>query len=200
MRNKLTITLATANEGKLLEFRELLPDINLVAPDGPLPEETGASYLENALIKARGACIQTGGYVLADDSGLSIDRLGGAPGLYSSRFAGAGASYDEKISRIWELLADVPPAEWTASFHCALAFIQPDRTEHTFEGVVRGLILPEKRGENGFGFDPVFYVPSLGKTTAELDPALKNEISHRGLAVKKLRVFLAALKREGSDG
>jgi len=190
----MTITLATHNEGKLTEFRELMPGILLQALAGPLPEETGKSYVENALIKARAAHRECGGYVLADDSGLSIDLLDGAPGLYSSRFAGAEAGYDDKIALIWDLLKGTSPADWTASFHCVLAFILPDGTEHTFEGRVDGMIVPEKRGQNGFGFDPVFYVPSLGKTTAELNPAEKNKISHRGLAVQKLQSFLLEQK------
>lgn len=196
------ITLATHNDGKLMEFSELLPDYELVSLtsfDFALPEETGTTYEENSLIKARAAREAIGGVVLADDSGLSIDCLDGAPGLYSSRFAGIEADYDDKIEAIWHLLDGFPPEQWTASFFCVLALILSDGETRTFEGRVDGLILPEKRGTNGFGFDPIFYVPHLGKTTAELSHQDKNAISHRGLAVQKLRRFLQELKGPRKD-
>lgn len=196
------ITLASHNEGKLQEFRELLPHYtleSLAALGLPLPEETGQTYEENAVLKARAVHREVGGYVLADDSGLSIDALDGAPGLYSARFAGAEADYDGKIEAIWHLLGDTDPAEWTASFICALAFIRPDGEVLTFRGQTDGLILPEKRGGNGFGFDPIFFLPQRGLTTAEMTPAEKNAISHRGRAVAKLIAYLNAHAGGSSD-
>lgn len=182
-----------------MEFSELLPEFQLVSiidSDLEMPEETGTTYEENAVLKAKAVFAAVGGYVLADDSGLSIDLLDGAPGLYSSRFAGVGADYDTKIEAIWRALEGFEPKAWTASFYSVLALIGPQGAIHTFEGKVDGLILPEKRGHNGFGFDPVFYVPRLKKTTAELSHAEKNAISHRGLAVQKLRQFLLGGKAD----
>lgn len=192
---KHTLLLATHNEGKRDEFAAMLPEFTLYSLSSyglPLPEETGNTYEENALIKARAAFAAKGGLVLADDSGLSIDALAGAPGLYSARFAGIDANYDDKIAAIWHALEGVPPEKWTAAFHCVLALKLPNGEEHLFKGSVDGLIIPEQRGVNGFGFDPVFYVPALQMTTGEMDPMLKNTLSHRGRAVKKLRVFLAS--------
>lgn len=198
---KPTLLLATHNEGKRVEFAAMLPEFSLFSLLSfglPLPEETGATYEENALIKARAAYAAKGGLVLADDSGLSIDALDGAPGLYSARFAGIDADYDDKIAAIWHALEGIPPAQWTAAFHCVLALILPNGEEHLFKGSVEGLILPEQRGFNGFGFDPIFYLPALQKTTGEMAPALKNALSHRGRAVRKLRIFLMSwLAREG---
>ncbi len=121
---------------------------------------------------------------MADDSGLSIDALQGAPGIYSARFAGENTGYPDKIARIWDMLRDVDPAMWTASFHCAIAVCRPDGTCFTTHGECRGLIIREMRGANGFGYDPVFYVPEFGCTTAEMSPEQKHRISHRGLALR----------------
>ena len=131
--------------------------------------------------------------MLADDSGLAIDVLNGAPGIYSARFAGDNAGYPEKIARLHELLKPWPPEEWLASFICVMALVRPDgRTELT-RGECRGLISPEMKGSEGFGYDPIFYLPGLKKTMAQLPPAEKHKFSHRGQA---LRAMAAILLRE----
>jgi len=184
--------LATANRDKVREFKEILsgfPFRILTMQEAGFDaeiEENGSTFEENALIKARAVHAKTGGYVCADDSGLAIDPLGGAPGIYSARFAGEQAGYPEKIARIWEMLKDVDPMRWDASFHCAIAVYRPDGSFFTARGECRGRILPEMRGNNGFGYDPVFYVPAFGQTTAEMDPAQKHAISHRGLALRQM--------------
>ncbi|HHU53437.1 MAG TPA: RdgB/HAM1 family non-canonical purine NTP pyrophosphatase [Clostridiaceae bacterium] len=190
------IILATHNQDKLKEISAMLklPGIKLrsMSEAGITADvaETGTSYSENALIKARYAHAQLGGLVLADDSGLSIDLLDGYPGIYSARFAGEHASYPEKIQHIWHLLAAYPQERWTAAFHCALAFIDDQKKEHVFSGECRGKIISEMRGENGFGYDPVFYMDEYQMTTGEMDPELKNLISHRALAFAKFNDFL----------
>lgn len=184
--------LATANRDKVREFKEILSGFPFriltmreAGCEGEI-EENGSTFVENALIKARVVHAKTGGYVCADDSGLAIDALDGAPGIYSARFAGEQAGYPEKIARLWEILKDVDPLRWDASFHCAIAVCRPDGTSFTAHGECRGRILPEMRGNNGFGYDPIFYVPAFGQTTAEMDPAQKHAISHRGLALRQM--------------
>ncbi|NLJ70568.1 MAG: RdgB/HAM1 family non-canonical purine NTP pyrophosphatase [Clostridiaceae bacterium] len=190
------IILATHNQDKVKEISAMLslPGIQLCSMSDKGfdldVDETGMTYSENALIKARYAYAQLGGLVLADDSGLSIDLLDGYPGIYSARFAGEHASYPEKIQYIWQLLADYPQDRWTAAFHCALAFIDDQGKEYLFSGECRGKIISEMRGEHGFGYDPVFYMAEYQMTTAEMDPKLKNKISHRALAFAKFNDFL----------
>ena len=190
------IILATHNQDKVKEISAILnlPGVRLLSLaelgiDADA-DETGTSYSENALVKARHAHAQLGGLVLADDSGLSIDLLDGYPGIYSARFAGEQASYSDKIQYIWQLLADYPQEQWTAAFHCALAFIDNRGKEYLFSGECKGKIIPEMRGEHGFGYDPVFYMAEYQMTTAEMDPQLKNKISHRALAFAKFNDFL----------
>lgn len=190
------IILATQNQAKVKEFLTLLDlsFINLTSIqqyglDLDVKED-GESYKENALIKARYAHSKLGGNILADDSGLSVDALDGYPGIYSSRFAGVSATYEDKIQKLWELLRDYPKESWTAAFHSALAFISEDGEEHVFEAKCKGLIIAEFRGENGFGYDPVFYMKQYNMTTAEMDIDFKNKISHRGKASQKLRSYL----------
>ncbi|MEA4890236.1 MAG: RdgB/HAM1 family non-canonical purine NTP pyrophosphatase [Clostridiaceae bacterium] len=190
------IILASANPDKAKEFQKMLPE-NLYqvipmheAGFSDAIEENGASYQENALIKARAVFSRLGGLVLADDSGLSIDVLQGAPGLYSARFAGEGADYPTKISCLYRYLRPWPPNEWLASFVCALALIKPDGSEITVVRECRGLIAPHPRGSNGFGYDPIFLLPDRGKTMAELPEDEKNEISHRGQALRALASLL----------
>lgn len=125
--------------------------------------------------------------MLADDSGLAIDVLDGAPGIYSARFAGEKAGYPEKFKRLYELLAPYPPSDWVCHFICAIALIRPDGTEQTVRGEVTGLISPVSRGTNGFGYDPIFFLPERGLSMAELDPEEKNRISHRGQALQRLK-------------
>ncbi len=194
------VILASANPDKAREMREILPAdcpirIRTMREAGFTGEivEDGATFEENALIKARAVHRQTGGYVLADDSGLAIDVLDGAPGIHSARFAGEKAGYPEKIARLQAMLAPWPPERWLASFICVIALVRPDGTELTVRGECRGRIAPECRGQNGFGYDPVFWLPERQQTMAELDPAVKNQISHRGQA---LRAMAAILLRE----
>lgn len=186
------LVLATANRDKIEEIREILAGL----PFAVVPmreagfadeiEENGITFEENAMIKARAVHAVTGGYVCADDSGLMIDALGGAPGVLSARFAGEQADYPQKIARIWEMLRDIDPSRWDASFHCAIAVIKPDGQSFVVHGACRGRIISEMRGSHGFGYDPVFYIPELGMTTAEMEPAQKHEISHRGRALRKM--------------
>ena len=190
------LIIATENTGKLGEFRQILTDppwqvvsMRQAGFSGQIKED-GTDYQENALIKARSVHRVTGGLVLADDSGLSIDVLDGAPGLYSARFAGKDAGYPEKIARLYQDLRPFRPELWTAHFVCALAVIFPDGSTETVLRHVDGRIAPVPRGEGGFGYDPIFYLPERGLTMAELPEAEKNRISHRGLALQALASLL----------
>ena len=185
---------ATGNRDKVREFKELAGDLPVeilslkdIEFKGEIIE-TGKSFAENARIKARSVWEQTGGLVFADDSGLAIDALGGLPGIYSARFMGEDASYELKCSELNRKLdqAAVPPEERTAQFVCAIAAVFPDGHEELTEAKVEGLIIREMRGRNGFGYDPIFYVPEFGCTTAEMSEEQKNLISHRGLAFMQM--------------
>lgn len=190
------VILATANSDKVQEIREILPDPAIrfltmleAGFTGQIVED-GRTFAENALIKARAVHRVTGGYVLADDSGLAVDRLDGAPGIYSARFAGEQADYPAKIARLRELLQSWPPEEWQASFICTIGLIRPDGSEVIARGECRGLIARESRGSNGFGYDPVFLIPDRQLTMAELAPAEKHQISHRGQALQTIAAIL----------
>lgn len=200
------IVLATGNPGKLRDFGALLASADLVpVPVGTLVPgytvpETGATFLENAVLKAREACRRTGLAALADDSGLSVDALGGAPGVYSARYAGRGADDARNNARLLTELEGVPKPQRTARFCCALALVLEDGTLHTAEGQVQGVILTGPRGHGGFGYDPLFYLPGWGKTMAELSLEEKNRISHRARAMARMGTFLQALGApEGED-
>lgn len=192
------IILATANQDKVREFRQILParfqviTMREAGFHGSI-EENGTSFAENALIKARAVHRITGGLVLADDSGLSVDVLDGAPGLYSARFAGEGADYKTKIGLLHHWLEPWPPSQWQASFICAIALIRPDGEEQTVTGICRGSIAQVPRGSNGFGYDPVFLLPDGSRTMAELPDDEKNSISHRGLALRQIAAILDKL-------
>lgn len=187
-----TIILATNNENKVREFREMLSggDIEVL----PLKEagidadieETGTTFAENALIKAQEICRLTGKPALADDSGLCVDFLEGAPGVYSSRFMGEDTPYSEKNAAIIEKLAGVPTERRGAAFHCVMALVFPDGREFTTEGKMAGIIAETPAGENGFGYDPILFLPERGMTSAQLSPEEKNAISHRGEALGKM--------------
>jgi len=164
-------------------------------PPMPEPEEIGATFEQNAGIKALAAANHTGELALADDSGLVIDALGGAPGIHSSRFAGEGASDEERNAKVLELMKDVPDDERTARFTAAAAVAEPGRLIGTVEGTVEGRIVREPRGKNGFGYDPIFCVPKLGRTAAELLPEEKDRISHRGKALAAAKELLRRLTR-----
>ena len=152
--------------------------------------EDGKTFEENAIIKAKAIMELTGELVLADDSGLEIDYLNKEPGIYSARYMGEDTSYRIKNASLIERLAGVPDEKRTARFVCAIAAAFPDGTVKTTEGVIEGRIGYEEHGENGFGYDPIFYVPEFGCTTAELSEEQKNAVSHRGKALEKMREIL----------
>ena len=192
------VVLASSNPGKLAELNALLQPAGLqVVSQGALgvepPEETGLTFVENALIKARAACAATGLPALADDSGVVVDALGGAPGVRSARYAGDGASDADNVARLLDALEDVAAPERTAAFVCAIVYLRHARDPCPIvcEGVWEGRILDVARGAGGFGYDPVFFVASLGRTAAELSRAEKNEVSHRGQALAQLLGRLA---------
>lgn len=187
---------ATGNENKMVEIREILGDLPLEILSMKQAgiradiEENGTSFEENALIKAREVCRLAGEMVLADDSGLEIDYLNGEPGIYSARYMGENTSYRVKNKNLMERLEGVPNEKRTARFVCAIAAVFPDGKELVVRGTVEGIIGYEERGENGFGYDPIFYLPECGLTTAELPPEEKNSISHRGNALRKMKELL----------
>jgi len=195
------IVLASSNPGKLAEIREVLADsgIELVA-QGEFgigdAEETGTTFVENALIKARHAARLSGLPALGDDSGICVDVLGGAPGLYSARYAGTHGDNAANNAKLLATLCDVADKERTAHFHCTLVLLRSadDPAPLIAEGLWRGRILHAPQGSRGFGYDPVFFDPANGPA-GELVPALKNRISHRGLALARLRELLDTEKR-----
>lgn len=184
------IVLATGNNGKIREFSGLLEGVfgriislnDLESP--PDVVEDGATFRENALKKARAIAAYSGKPALADDSGLAVDALGGRPGVFSARYAGEGATDRDNITK---LLAELGSSEnRKARFVCVLALVTPDGKEMTAEGTCEGVIITEPRGEGGFGYDPVFFLPEMGKTMAEIPPELKNRLSHRACAAQAL--------------
>lgn len=188
------LVVATANAGKLLEFRELLAGlplqiVSLASLGLPSPEETGTSFRENALLKARHAQSLTHSAVLADDSGLEVDALGGAPGIRSARYAGIGADDFANNAKLIAALHGVPQEQRSARYRCVLVFLPapPEEGPIIAEGVWCGRIASAPRGTGGFGYDPYFYLPELGLNAAELDPADKNRLSHRAQAMRILR-------------
>lgn len=190
---------ATRNRGKIEEIRQVLSGLQIdVIPTEEAGicndiEETGGTFEENALIKARKVSGITGQIVIADDSGLEVDFLDGAPGIYSSRFAGEGASDTEKNDKLLGLLKDVPFEKRTARFVCAIAVVFPDGKSFTVRAECEGYIGFKPEGTNGFGYDPLFYVPEFGKTIAQMEPEVKNKISHRG---KALELMVDKLKKQ----
>jgi len=193
------LVLASANEGKLRELRRLLADlpfeIQTQAAFGvPAPEETGSSFFDNALLKARHAQAATGAAVLADDSGLEVDALGGAPGVHSARYAGPVADDTANNAKLLRELRGVPQSQRTARYRCVLVFLpaQPSAGPLVAEGVWEGSITEAPRGDGGFGYDAYFLIPALAMTAAELDAETKNRLSHRGQALARLRSLLAA--------
>lgn len=197
------LVLASSNAGKLDELRmvlaptgvELVPQSQLGVDDA---EETGATFVENALIKARHACRATGLPALADDSGLCVDALDGAPGLYSARYAGAHGDAQANIDALLAAMGNLPEERRGAHFYCVLVLLRrhDDPRPLIVEGQWRGCILPARRCAGGHGYDPVFFDPVHGQSAAEMDPALKNRISHRGLALARLETGLAEALQE----
>ena len=195
------IVLASGNPGKVREINELLAELDMhVVPQSDYgvtdAEETGLSFVENAILKARNAAAHTGLPAIADDSGIEVDALNGAPGIYSARYAGAGASDEANLVKLLEALRDIPEPQRTARFQCLMVYMRhgEDPTPLICQGTWEGRILPAPRGDNGFGYDPVFYVPTHDCSSAELVPEIKNSLSHRGQALRRL---LAALKQHG---
>ncbi len=200
------IVLATRNRGKIKEIKEMLPGVGVLTLDDfpglAMPPETGRTFSENALSKAVFVAEKTGLPALADDSGLEVDALGGRPGVFSARYAGAEATDEENYLKLLGEMKGVATGERAARFRCVMALAFPDGNEkrsYTFDGALEGYIASEPRGKNGFGYDPVFYVPGMGKTAAELTLEEKNAISHRALALKKLKAFLGPGGGEGAE-
>lgn len=191
MKRKLVF--ATSNEGKMREIREILKELDMeiyslkeagIESDA---EENGTTFEENAVIKARAAAKYTEAIVLADDSGLEIDYLNGEPGVYSARYLGEDTSYRIKNQNLIDRLEGVPDEKRTARFVCVIAAVLPDGGVLTARGTVEGIIGTEERGQGGFGYDPIFYLPEYGCSTAELSMEQKNEISHRGKALREMK-------------
>lgn len=187
------LVLATSNKGKIVEFKTLLAPLGIhVIPQTefniPDAEETGLSFIENALLKARHAAKLTGLPALADDSGLAVDALQGAPGIYSARYSGENANAEKNIAKLLAALQNVADTNRQAAFHCALALVltADDPTPIVCDGYWRGRILTVPRGTQGFGYDPVFYVTEENMTAAELPAEIKNRISHRSKALTLL--------------
>ena len=194
----MTIVLATRNPGKISEIEALLTGLRVATaasfPGCPEPEESGPTFEENALIKARAVAGFTGKTALADDSGLEVDALGGAPGVHSARYAGATASDGDNMGHLLDALSGVADADRTARFRCVIAVVAPDGRTWTSDGVCEGRILREPRGESGFGYDPLFVPAGYDSTFAELDASTKNRISHRAMALRRIAETLGALK------
>ncbi len=190
------IVLATNNQHKIEEIKNILkdPGIEILTlkdfPGFPLVEETGKSLEENAILKARAIYRFTRTPSLADDSGLEVDALNGAPGVLSSRFAGEHCSYDDNNKKLLRMMAKVPPEKRGAEFVCVVALIKDPNHIATVRGKVRGFIGSKEIGKNGFGYDPVFYLPHLSKTFAQLSLGEKNKISHRALAFAKAKELI----------
>jgi XTP/dITP diphosphohydrolase len=199
------LLLATNNQGKVKEFRELLQGCGweLVTPqDIGLAldfEESGVTFAENAIIKAEAYVRASGLPSLADDSGLEVDALGGRPGIHSARYAGEDRTDEERVTKLLEELRDVPDDRRTARFRAVIAIKMPERDVELVEGTVEGKIGYEPRGENGFGYDPVFVLPDRGMTTAELPSDEKNAISHRGIAARKAAFLLESMLTEAAE-
>lgn len=204
MRAAPRLVLATANPGKVRELRELLAPAGvecvslLDLPGFPRVEETGQTYLENATLKARAIATWSGLPALADDSGLEVDALDGRPGVHSAYFAGPKASDHDNVAKLLDELRGIPPERRTARFRCVLVVARPDGALLAEEGVCEGRITSEPKGEDGFGYDPVFFHPPTGKTFAQLSREEKNQYSHRARAAAKLcpklRAFLCGDK------
>lgn len=194
-----TLLIATHNPGKLREYRALLADlpfsvVNLddvgITTD---IEETGTTFAENAILKAQGYAKLSGLWTWADDSGLEVDVLDGKPGVYSARFGGHGLGDADRYRLLLDELAPFAPECWTARFHCVVALAAPDQRVQTVEDVVEGFITDRPRGNHGFGYDPIFYMPDHAATMAELAPEVKNVISHRAKAAAKAKLLLRQL-------
>ena len=191
------LVIATTNQGKLKEIREILKGLDVKVksladfPKCPEVIEDGETFRENALKKAREVAAHTGRFTLADDSGLMVDALDGAPGIYSARFAGKDADDLKNNKKLLKMLKDTPDKERGAKFVCVLALVSPAGVEKVLKGVVKGRITHGMRGARGFGYDPLFYYAPARMTFAEMGPEEKNKVSHRARALAKLKEYLA---------
>ena len=189
------LVVATGNPGKLAEFAHALRDLPVevlgldALSDRTEVDETGATFEDNARLKAEAYSLRTPHPVLADDSGLEVDALGGAPGIRSARYGGPGLSDPDRCELVLEEMRDIPDGKRTARFRCALVLAQGGRTIETFPGVAEGTILRAPRGANGFGYDPIFFFPPLGRSFAELTRAEKEAVSHRGQSVLAFKSY-----------
>jgi XTP/dITP diphosphohydrolase len=194
------LLLASQNPGKLAEMRQLVDGLpfRILGPKdvgiNEAPEETGVTFAENAVLKARHYGLRSGLLTAADDSGISVDALGGEPGLYSSRFGGEGASDEDRNRLLLEKLAGIPPRERGARFTSSVALAKGSEIVFQATETVEGRIADGPRGDNGFGYDPIFFYPAYGKTFGEVPREYKDCVSHRGKAFAKLRQFLAAMR------
>lgn len=193
---KKRVIVASGNQGKIREIREILAPLELEVVSMKEAgievdvDETGSSFEENALLKARGIATLTDDLVIADDSGLEIDYLNKEPGIYSARYLGRDVSYDIKNQNLLDRLEGVPDEKRSARFVCAVAAILPNKKELVVRGVMEGRIGYEIKGEYGFGYDPIFYLPEYGMSSAEILPEEKNKISHRGKALQQMFLLL----------
>lgn len=196
------LVLATNNKNKLRELAAMLSDLHMEVvgigefAGAPDVEETGDTFAENAVLKAKAAAEHAGLWAMADDSGLEVDALDGQPGVYSARFAGPNATDADNNEKLLALLHDVPDERRTARFRCTIALVSPDGAVFIDEGTCEGIIAREPRGDGGFGYDPLFVVPELGKTFAELPAEEKDRISHRARALAKARQRLTEIFAE----
>ncbi len=191
------IIVASSNQGKIREIKQFFADLPLEIMGPPQAEnlseviEDGATFAENALKKARTRAQELNEIIMADDSGLVVDYLNGAPGIYSARYAGSNATDQENYQKLLKKLEDVPTEEKTAAFVSVIAVVDPfSEEELTVQGICPGMIIDQPRGNNGFGYDPVFFLPEKNKTMAELSADEKNQISHRAKALEKLKGIL----------
>ena len=197
-----SLLIATSNPGKQHEYQKLLAPLNLSLHTprdlglSIVVHENGNSYTENARIKALGYAQASGMLTLADDSGLEVDALGGEPGLYSARYAGNKANDTDRYRLLLQKLERIPWEKRTARFRCVIVLATPDGKTYSTEGVCNGLIATEPRGNHGFGYDPIFYLPQYGQTMAELPTDIKNRISHRGRALQKMVPILSRVLTE----
>ena len=193
---RIALVIATSNAGKFYEIAALLQGLGVLPLPldraGPIevPPESGDSFQENARLKAAAVARATGQLALADDSGLEVDALGGQPGVRSARFGGSGATDADRNGLLLEMLQGIPTERRTARFRCVVAIADPQGPTRVAEGICEGRIALAPRGAHGFGYDPIFEIPSLGKTFAELDPEVKNRISHRAKAMEGARAIL----------
>lgn len=192
-----TLVVASHNKGKVREIFDLLAPYGITVKGAgelglPEPEETGTTFAENAILKARAAALATKAYALADDSGLAVAALGGSPGIYSARWAGETRDFTLAMAKVARLLTELNKTDRTAKFVCSLALSDPDGKVEVYEGEVHGHVEFPPRGSNGFGYDPIFVANGMKETFGEIDPALKHSISHRANAFKKFAAAVLA--------